>query len=89
MRNLGFVLLVAGVAGFFYCSSQTSRFEPLPMGLGVSEALQTERGKWEAGRYACVAGAFMGILLAMTVPSFTLVSSIAPAVSSGLTPLRM
>lgn len=65
MRNFGMILLVAGVAGFFYCSSQASQHEPLPAGLGVSESLETERGKWEAGRYACAAGAFMGILLSM------------------------
>ncbi len=65
MRNLGLILLVAGIAGFFYCGSQASRFEPLPLGMSVGESLETDRGKWDAGRYACAAGAFVGILLAM------------------------
>ena len=65
MRNFGFVLLLAGVVGFFYCSSRASQLEPLREGLTVSESLETDRGKWEAGRYGCAAGAFLGILLAM------------------------
>ena len=62
MRNFGFVLLLAGVFGVFYCSSQVSRFEPLREGLSVSESLETDRGKWEAGRYACAAGAWQRVL---------------------------
>lgn len=65
MRNFGFVLLLAGVAGFFYCSSRAAEFEPLRDGLSVSESLETERGRWDTGRYACAAAAFMGIVLAM------------------------
>ena len=65
MRNFGLVLLLAGVAGVFYCSSQMSRFEPLREGLSVSESLETDRGKWEAGRAACAVGAVMGLVLAM------------------------
>lgn len=65
MRNFGFVLLLAGVAGFFYCSSRMSEFEPLRAGLSVSESLETERGKWEAGRYAGAAAAFMGLVITM------------------------
>lgn len=65
MRNFGFVLLLAGVAGFFYCGSRASAFEPLRAGLSVSESLETERGQWDAGRYACAAAAFTGIVLAM------------------------
>lgn len=65
MRNFGFVLLLAGVAGFFYCGSRASELEPLRAGLSVSESLETERGKWDAGRYACAAAAFTGLVLAM------------------------
>jgi len=65
MRNFGFVLLLAGVAGFFYCSSRRAEFEPLRAGLSVSESLDTERGKWDAGRYGCAAAAFAGLLLTM------------------------
>ncbi len=65
MRNLGFVLLLAGVAGFFYCSSRASQYEPLRAGLSVSESLETERGQWDAGRYAGAAIAFTGLVLTM------------------------
>jgi hypothetical protein len=63
MRNFGLILLLAGVAGFFYCGSQAEQFQPLPAGLSVSESLDTERGKWEAGRYAGAALALTGMLL--------------------------
>ena len=65
MRNIGFVLLLAGVAGFFYCSSRASEYEPLRAGLSVGESMETERGKWEAARYASAAAAFTGIVLTM------------------------
>ncbi|MFI5327231.1 MAG: hypothetical protein ACHQ7H_13415 [Candidatus Rokuibacteriota bacterium] len=65
MRNLGFILLLVGVAGFFYCSSRASQYEPLRAGLSVSESLETERGQWDAGRYAAAAFAFTGIVLTM------------------------
>ena len=65
MRNFGFILLVAGVAGFFYCGSRASEFEPLRPGLSVSESLDTQRGQWDAGRYAGAAAAFTGLVLAM------------------------
>jgi hypothetical protein len=65
MRNLGFFLILAGVAGFFYCSSRASQYEPLRAGLSVSESLETERGQWDAGRYAAAAFAFTGIVLTM------------------------
>lgn len=65
MRNLGLILLLAGVGGFFYCGSRASEFEPLRAGLSVSESLDTQRGKWDTGRYACAAAAFTGLVLAM------------------------
>lgn len=65
MRNCGLILLVAGLAGFFYCGSRASEFEPLRAGLSVDESLQTDRGKWDAGRYAGAAAAFTGLVLTM------------------------
>ena len=65
MRTFGLLLLVAGVAGFFYCSSRASELEPLRPGLSVSESLETDRGKWDAGRYAGAAAAFAGIVIWM------------------------
>jgi len=65
MRNLGLILLLAGVAGFFYCGSRASELEPLRAGMSVGDSLATERGKWDTGRYACAAAAFTGLVLAM------------------------
>ena len=65
MRNFGFVLVVVGIAGFFYCSSRASELQPLRQGLSVGESLETERGQWDAGRYGCAAAAFMGFVLTM------------------------
>jgi hypothetical protein len=65
MRNFGFVLVLVGIAGFFYCSSRASELQPLRPGLSVAESLETERGQWDAGRYACAAAAFMGFVLTM------------------------
>jgi hypothetical protein len=64
MRTFGFILLVAGCIGFYYCSEQLSPLDPNPAGYSVEQALQTDRGKWEAGRYACAGGALIGLLFA-------------------------
>jgi hypothetical protein len=63
MRNFGWFLVLLGVAGFFYCGSQAEQFQPLQAGLSVSESLDTERGRWDAGRYAGAAAALTGVLL--------------------------
>ena len=65
MRNLGWLMVLAGVAAFFYCGQQADRFEPLRPGLSVTESFATERGRWEVGRYAGAAAALTGLLLAM------------------------
>ena len=65
MRNFAWILLLAGVAGFFYAGSRASEFEPLRAGLSVTESLETDRGKWDAARYAGAAAAFTGLVLAM------------------------
>ena len=63
MRNFGLVLLLAGAAGFYYCHGEMERFAPLPPGLSVTESLETDRGKWDAARYAAGAAALTGLLL--------------------------
>lgn len=63
MRNFGLVLILAGAAGAYYCNGQMERFQPLPPGLSVTESLETDRGKWDAGRYAGAALALTGVLL--------------------------
>jgi len=65
MRNFGLMLMLAGVVGFFYCNSEMERFSPLPPGMSVTESLETDRGKWDAARYAAAAGAVARLLLAM------------------------
>ena len=65
MRNFGSILLVVGIAGFFYCSSRLSEVPPLPPGLSVGESLDQPAGRWEMGRYGCAAAAGFGLLMAM------------------------
>lgn len=65
MRNFGIILLVLGVAGFFYCGDQAKRYEPVPDGKSISESFDYPAGRWEVGRYACAFGAGLGFLLAM------------------------
>jgi hypothetical protein len=66
MRNLGGILLLLGVLGFFYASSQLSDLEPLPEGATVSEGLQRPTGRWQFARYGCAAAAGFGLLLALS-----------------------
>ena len=65
MRNLGGVLLLLGIFGFFYCSSRLSDAGPLPAGLSISESLEQPAGRWEMARYACASAAGFGLLMAM------------------------
>ena len=63
MRTFGLILLVAGVAGFYYCTQQLANLEPLPAEYSVEDSLRTDRGKMEAGRFASAGGAIVGLLL--------------------------
>ena len=65
MRNLGAILLVLGILGFFYTSSRLDEAAPLPEGLSVSEGLKEPAGRWEMARYGCAAAAGFGLLMAM------------------------
>ena len=65
MRNLGGVLLLAGLIGFFYCSSELSKATPVPAGVGLGEMLRYPAGRLELGRYAAAGAAFLGVLLVM------------------------
>jgi hypothetical protein len=65
MRNLGGILLLLGILGFFYTSSQLEDLEPVPQGLSVSEGLRYPAGRWDVARYACAAAAAFGLLLAL------------------------
>jgi len=65
MRNFGGVLLLLGVLGFFYASSQRDQLEPVPDGLSVSESLNYPAGRWEMARYACAVAGGFGLLMAI------------------------
>jgi len=65
MRTFGALLLVAGVAGFFYCSSHLSGLESIPEGTSIGNYLQYDAGKFELGRYLALVAAFIGLLLSL------------------------
>jgi hypothetical protein len=65
MRNFGGILMVVGVAGFLYCSSQLSTLEPVPEGLTAVESLDHPAGRYEIGRWASACAAGFGFLMAM------------------------
>ena len=63
MRNVGGILLLLGLLGFFYAGSKLDQLEPVPEGLSIRESLQYPSGRWEIARYAIAAVAGMGLLL--------------------------
>ena len=65
MRNLGFIMLLGGILGFFYCTSQLSSLGPMSAGAGVGDYLRNQSGRYELGRYLAAGVAVMGALLAM------------------------
>jgi hypothetical protein len=65
MRNLGGIVLLLGVLGFFYASSQLGDLEPVPQGLGIRDGLAYPAGRWEMARYGCAAVAAFGLLMAL------------------------
>jgi hypothetical protein len=65
MRNLGGILLLLGILGFFYSSTRLEDSEPLPEGVSVSEGFEQPAGRWELARYACAGAAGIGLLLAL------------------------
>ena len=65
MRNFGAVLLLVGLLGFFYASSQAVKYEPAPAGASLSEELETPAGRWEIARYASAGAAALGLLMAL------------------------
>lgn len=62
MRTFGLILIVAGVAGFYYCSQQLANLQPLPAEYSVEDSLRTDRGKMEAGRFLSAGGVIIGLL---------------------------
>jgi hypothetical protein len=64
MRNLGGILLLLGIIGFLYASSQLAGLEPVPPGLSISEGLDYPAGRWEVVRYGCGIMSGFGLLMA-------------------------
>ena len=65
MRSLGGVLVLAGIIGFFYCSSHLDGLESIPEGVSLSRYLEYDAGKFELGRYASVISGLVGLLLSV------------------------
>ena len=65
MRTFGALLLIAGAAGFWYCSTHLSAVAPVPEGTELGRYLESEAGRLELGRYLSVIVAMVGVLLAM------------------------
>jgi hypothetical protein len=63
MRNLGGILLMLGILGFFYATSKTEQLEPVPEELSISESLRYPAARWEIARYGVAAMGAMGLLL--------------------------
>jgi hypothetical protein len=65
MRNFGGILLLLGILGFFYASTQMEKHPPVPAGVSITEGLDKPAGRWEMARYVCAGAAGIGLLLAM------------------------
>jgi hypothetical protein len=65
VRNLGGIMLLLGVLGFFYANGQLDEYEPVPPGLSIGESLDYPAGRWEMARYGLAALAGFGLLMAM------------------------
>ena len=64
MRTFGYVLFIACCFGLYRFNEEVKRHDPLPAGYSVEDSLRTERGKAEAARFGCAAGAAIGLVLA-------------------------
>jgi len=65
MRNTGGILFLLGILGFFYASARLDDLTPVPQGLGISQSLEYQAGRWELVRYACAAVGGFGLLMAL------------------------
>jgi hypothetical protein len=63
MRNMGGILLLLGILGFFYATSQSGELDPVPDGLGARESLQYPAVRWTIVRYTSAAVAGLGFLV--------------------------
>jgi hypothetical protein len=65
MRNFGLLMIIAGIAGFVYCTGQLGNYDPVPEGLSIGRSWDYPAGKLEVGRYAAAASAMIGFLMTM------------------------
>jgi len=65
VRNFGGILMLLGVLGFVYASSQLGGFEPVPEGLSIRDSLRYPAARWELVRYGCGGAAAFGLLMAL------------------------
>jgi hypothetical protein len=65
MRTLGYLFLLVGIVGFFYCSSHMSGLAPIPEGTALGDYVRTDAGRLELGRYLALVAGFIGVLLAL------------------------
>lgn len=65
MRNLGAIVLLLGILGFFYASSRVDDLDPVPQGLSISEALGYPAGRWDVARYGFAGAAAIGLLMTL------------------------
>jgi hypothetical protein len=65
MRNFGGILMILGILGFFYSASQMSKYDPVPDGLSIGDAMKLPSGRWDVGRYVCAAAGGFGFLMAL------------------------
>jgi hypothetical protein len=65
MRTLGALLVLAGIVGFFYCSSQLADMPPLPEGISLERYLEYDAGKLELWRYLSLVAGFIGVILSL------------------------
>ena len=65
MRTLGALLVLAGIVGFLYCSSQVSDLPAIPEGTSLERNLEYDSGKFELGRYLSLVAGLIGVILSM------------------------
>ena len=63
MRTFGLLMIVAGIVGFFYCSSHMSGLPEIPDGTALGDYVRTDAGRYELGRYLSLMSGFIGLLL--------------------------
>jgi hypothetical protein len=64
MRRVGLILLVIGLAGFLFASSQRARYEKAASASASGEAGKSRRGAeaWETARWMILGAAVMGLV---------------------------